>query len=63
MPHGESRYNHGGCRCTVCCSKATAARTARRREAAEPEEEAAQPIPLTGRTPGSSPSFLLARAS
>jgi hypothetical protein len=30
MPHGESRYNHLGCRCTTCTHAATAARTGRR---------------------------------
>jgi hypothetical protein len=30
MPHGESRYNHLGCRCPTCTHAATAARTGRR---------------------------------
>jgi len=30
MPHGESRYNHAGCRCPICTQAATAARTERR---------------------------------
>jgi hypothetical protein len=30
MPHGESRYNHGRCRCTICTQAATTARTGRR---------------------------------
>jgi hypothetical protein len=28
--HGESRYNHGGCRCDICRKAATAARAGRR---------------------------------
>ncbi|MFJ2202456.1 hypothetical protein [Streptomyces violaceusniger] len=63
MPHGEARYNHAGCRCTVCCTQATAARSARRRATTDDPEETAQPISLTNRQPSSSPSFLLARAS
>lgn len=63
MPHGESRYNHAKCRCPVCCAKATAARTARRNAAEEEPPVTTQPIPITGRTPESSTSFSLARAS
>ncbi|MFJ1993042.1 hypothetical protein [Streptomyces asiaticus] len=63
MPHGESRYNHAGCRCPVCCRKATAARTARRAAAQEGATEPAQPIPITSRTTETPPSFSLARAS
>jgi hypothetical protein len=29
-PHGEYRYIHGGCRCTICTAAATAARAGRR---------------------------------
>lgn len=29
-PHGESRYNHDGCRCGICTKAATAARGGRR---------------------------------
>ena len=64
MPHGEARYNHAKCRCTVCRAKATAARTARRAAAADTaQEETAKPIPLPTATGESPHSFLLARAS
>jgi hypothetical protein len=34
-PHGEYRYIHGGCRCTICTAAASAARAGRREAAAE----------------------------
>lgn len=62
-PHSEAHYNHDGCRAPECRALATAARTARRHAVEEGAAEPAQPIPITGRTPDSPPSFSLARAS
>ncbi|MGY0065138.1 hypothetical protein ACWY4P_53455 (plasmid) [Streptomyces sp. LZ34] len=69
--HGEYRYNHGGCRCGICRTEASKARAGRPDRADRPTRntrhkeapETTQPIPITGRTPGSSTSFPLARAS
>jgi hypothetical protein len=36
--HGESRYNHLGCRCTTCTRAATAARTGRRHRDTEHDD-------------------------
>ncbi|NUP45425.1 MAG: hypothetical protein HOY76_52465 [Streptomyces sp.] len=66
MPHSELHYNHYGCRAPECRAIAAAARARRRDDTTIPAEETpvtAQPIPITGRTPESSTSFSLARAS
>ncbi|MFH8813094.1 hypothetical protein ACH4GZ_38845 [Streptomyces hygroscopicus] len=62
MPHSEAHYNHYDCRAPECRALATAARTTRR-AAAEEDTAPADPIPLNGRAPSSSPSFPLAKAS
>lgn len=39
MPHGESRYKHAGCRCTICTPAATQARTSRRHRNTHPTRD------------------------
>lgn len=59
FPHGESRYNHHGCRCGTCTNCATTARAERR-------ETGPDTAPVTAITPPadrSSRSFPLAVAS
>ncbi|MEW2393106.1 hypothetical protein AB0933_32570 [Streptomyces venezuelae] len=71
LAHGEYRYNHHGCRCGICCTEASQART-ERRHAAAADATAAEPQPppevidLPQLAPGRGPSEappLLARAS
>ncbi|MFF8840556.1 hypothetical protein [Streptomyces sp. NPDC015130] len=62
LPHGESRYNHLGCRCGDCLAAATAARSARRATTARRDTHDGQVLDLdTGRE--SPTSFLLPRPS
>ncbi|MFJ5294516.1 hypothetical protein [Streptomyces sp. NPDC088348] len=59
QPHGESRYNHGGCRCGICTKAATAARAGRRAVPAD-DPSAVIDMPQLG---GSLPVLVLAVAS
>lgn len=53
-PHGETHYNHDGCRTEACRAKATTARTARRHTAHDSTPADARPIQLNAK-PDSSP--------
>lgn len=59
LPHGESRYNHRGCRCPTCTKAASTARVTRPDRT--PQEAHVVPINPPGQ--GSSSSFPAARAS
>lgn len=61
-PHGEYRYNHLRCRCTICTKAATTARGHRHHAAGRPEPRAPV-VPLQPPDQGSPKAFLLARAS
>ncbi|MFJ3699457.1 hypothetical protein ACIPW9_35935 [Streptomyces sp. NPDC090052] len=51
QPHGESRYNHGGCRCGICRKAATAARAGRRAVPADEPSEVIDMPQLGSRAP------------
>ncbi|MFB7592406.1 hypothetical protein [Streptomyces sp. NPDC056169] len=64
-PHGEYRYNHLECRCPICTTAATAARTARRHDSdyavggqvhnLDASRESPTPFSLPSPSPGPTP--------
>lgn len=58
LSHGESAYNHHGCRCDICTKAATTGRADRR----DHPTPTAHLLPITPTT-SKPPSFVLARAS
>ncbi|KAF0646592.1 MULTISPECIES: hypothetical protein [Streptomyces] len=60
VPHGESRYNNYGCRCTTCRTAATTARTNRRHTTNPDPQVVTLPAPAASSCPS---SLLLAKAS
>lgn len=45
LPHDEYRYNHHGCRCDICRTAATAARTGRRHQETDDPASTDRPPP------------------
>lgn len=59
LAHGESRYNHHGCRCPICTRAATAGRTGR----PDRTVQEATIVPINPPDQGSPQDFPLADAS